>query len=600
MLKRGIGLGLLCIAGHAYSANITVNTVEDVDKADDQCSLREAIIYVNKGMPEAGYNGCGGKDSTAIIELESNKEYKLNSQIQITQSVDIKSVYETTVVEINPVQGKRNATIKMVGKDRIFNIDRGLDTSETAATGMLSVNLTEVTLSGCGQTNCATQGGLIYNKEYLTLNFGQLLNGYATQGGALYNAGAYASNASLSGIVITNSLIQGNKASEGAAIYSEIPAYLVSRSLIRDNEVTSSGGAVFESKDQFTEQALDNMGDAIARGILNSTLFNNKGYVVKVYDGMQVNNVTMLLNSMGLIVNAPFKKGFVANSIIAQNGSQDCTIQAGGEADQISNNLYSVGCQGTNSTSLGNTRLIAGSTTEGACDFSSDGILCPFAESKTVALGYFLPRILPNYTKLSDSPIVNRGPLTAVRCSTEDQRGKSRPSTNSELCDRGSIELVLDTTTTTSVGSDITYGQTASFSISDQLQDGELVSAEECKAIFKKDTDDNGNPWKTGCLKIVQTNTVSKGTMTINQAGDLVYTPNGNWHGSDEFKINVVTSTTRFNESGNPYISITGRVVQSPPNDFKSDKVKVSGGSLGVVSLFGLLGLVAYRRKKYN
>ena len=70
MLKRGIGLGLLCISGHTFSANVIVTTVDDVVKADEQCSLREAIQYVNMGMPAEGYNGCGGKESSAIIQLD--------------------------------------------------------------------------------------------------------------------------------------------------------------------------------------------------------------------------------------------------------------------------------------------------------------------------------------------------------------------------------------------------------------------------------------------------------------------------------------------------------------------------------------------------
>ena len=138
------------------------------------------------------------------------------------------------------------------------------------------------------------------------------------------------------------------------------------------------------------------------------------------------------------------------------------------------------------------------------------------------------------------------------------------------------------------------------FNIADQLQDGELVRPEQCKTIFKRETDENGQPWKIGCLKITQTNTPSKGTMTIDQNGEIVYTPNGHWQGSDEFKINVVTSTVSFNKSDNPYISIPGRVVQRKPNDFKDDKVKVSGGSLGWISVVGLIGLMGYRRKKYK
>ena len=159
---------------------------------------------------------------------------------------------------------------------------------------------------------------------------------------------------------------------------------------------------------------------------------------------------------------------------------------------------------------------------------------------------------------------------------------------------------MINTSDISTVGQDILYGETAKFSISDQLQDGELVSAEKCKQIFNRELDDNGKPWQIGCLKVIQTNTPSKGTMTINQAGDIVYTPNSRWQGSDEFKINVVTSTTSFNKSDNPYITIPARIVQRKPDDFKDYKVKTSGGSLGFLSIIGLIGLAGYRRIKHK
>ncbi|MDR6187060.1 CSLREA domain-containing protein [Acinetobacter baylyi] len=83
MLKRGLGIGLLCIAGHAYCDNITVNTTTDDVKDDNLCSLREAVEYVNQGMPEAGYNGCGGKGANPVISLEQNKTYELKNKIEI-------------------------------------------------------------------------------------------------------------------------------------------------------------------------------------------------------------------------------------------------------------------------------------------------------------------------------------------------------------------------------------------------------------------------------------------------------------------------------------------------------------------------------------
>ncbi|MCU4313729.1 rhombotarget A [Acinetobacter bereziniae] len=600
MLKRGIGLGLLCITGHAFSANITVTTTDDIVKADDQCSLREAVEYVNQGMPEAGYNGCGGKDATAKIMLQANKEYSLTKQIHILKDVAFGSDYQTNVNDTESIVGRRNAIIKMVGKDRLFQIEKAVDPNATTPPAMLSVAFDEITLKGCGQSNCADQGGLIYNKESLGISNGQLLDGSARQGGAIYNAGIYSANTALSSVVLSKTLIKGNKAAEGGVIYTELPSFVISQSLIRDNETSNSSSSNFETQNQFSEDALKAIGASVLFGVVNSTIFNNKGYVIKIYDAMQVNNITMILNSMGLIVNAPQKKGYVANSIIAQNGAQDCTVVAGGEAEQISNNLYSSGCAGFKSTAMGNAQLIAGATTEGKCDYSSNGILCPFAESPTIALGYFLPRILPSYNSVEDSLIINHGPAAQdkiLSCSATDQRGKNR-DINAELCDRGSVELVIDTSNISLVGQDILYGEKAKFSIADQLQDGELVSPEKCKQIFNRDVDDNGKPWQIGCLKTVQTNTPSKGSLVIDQAGDLVYTPNGNWQGSDEFKISVVTSTTSFNKSDNPYITIPARVVQRKPDDFKDYKVKTSGGSLGFFSIVGLIGLAGYRRLK--
>lgn len=603
MLKRGIGLGLLCITGQAFSANITVTTTDDIVKADNQCSLREAVDYVNQGMPEAGYNGCGGgKEVTAKIILEGNKEYLLNSQIRILKDVAFGSTYESNVNNTQSLVGKRNAIIKMAGKERLFHIEKNIDPKETTPPAMLKVSFDEITLKGCGQDVCAEQGGLIYNKEALGISNSQLLDGHAKEGGAIYNAGIYAANTSLSSVSMSKTLMKGNKAEKGGVIYTELPTFVISQSLIRDNEVTDTTSSNFETQNQFSEDALKTIGSSIPFGIMNSTIFNNKGYVVKIYDAMQVNNITMILNSMGLIVDAPQKKGYVANSIIAKNGTQDCTIVAGGEAEQISNNLYSSGCNGFKSTALGNAQLIAGSTTEGKFDYSTNGILCPFAEAPSVALGYFLPRILPSYNSAEDSLIINHGPEVQdkiLACSSVDQRGKNR-DVNSELCDRGAIELVINTSDISTVGQDILYGETAKFSISDQLQDGELVSAEKCKQIFNRELDDNGKPWQIGCLKVIQTNTPSKGTMTINQAGDIVYTPNSRWQGSDEFKINVVTSTTSFNKSDNPYITIPARIVQRKPDDFKDYKVKTSGGSLGFLSIFGLIGLAGYRRIKYK
>lgn len=70
-------MGLLCLSGHAL-ANINVTITEDIVRDDDECSIREAVTYVNRYLTaqdgesetektareeikNAGYNGCGGE-----------------------------------------------------------------------------------------------------------------------------------------------------------------------------------------------------------------------------------------------------------------------------------------------------------------------------------------------------------------------------------------------------------------------------------------------------------------------------------------------------------------------------------------------------------
>ena len=96
---------------------------------------------------------------------------------------------------------------------------------------------------------------------------------------------------------------------------------------------------------------------------------------------------------------------------------------------------------------------------------------------------------------------------------------------------------------------------------------------------------------------IDQTLTKSKGTLTLDIDGNLVYTPNGNWHGADIFNLQIVTSSTHFNEN-KKYIVLEAYMVQEPNNEFEDKSVKTSGGALGLFGLFAVLGLVGIRRFK--
>lgn len=595
MLKRSVVLGLCIGASQINAAPIYVTTTEDTVADDKQCSLREAIEYINLGMPKEGHNGCGGEGAENTIYLKAKTEYKLKSQVKIQNNLILRTESEQGADETRPEI--YNATIKMTGKDRLFWIERHSESvnSEDPKPGPILASFFRLTLKGCNDDQCQDQGGLIYNKENIEVTRSQLQGGKARLGGAIYNAGEYKEGQSLSTVKMFNALFKDNKAVQGAVIYSELPQYIGTGLVLRDNEVTDANAALMEIKTPFTEEQLKKLGNTLLRGVSNSTVFNNKGFVIRVVDGMSLNNNTIILNNKGLIVDSPLKQAYVANSILLNNGQQDCQVKGTVEANNMTNNLYSAGCEGKQGQVLPKgTVLLAGKSIDAECDIDSEGILCPFNnKSKDSDWGFFKPRLLNRYKFITDSPIVNRGPILGeqeiLSCAAMDQREKPRPINQPEHCDRGAIELYVDTLNTERVGKDIFYGQVATMTLDEQLKDGELVRPEVCVGLFGQRPD--GQNWQPGCLKTVQSNSTltSKGSLSISQAGVLTYVPNGNWHGLDEFTTLVVTTTTRFTDSTNPYVSIPTRIVQGPQDGI--DNKKVGGG--GSTGLWGLLGLVA-------
>lgn len=597
MLKRGIGIGMLCLAGQAYSAEIKVTITEDITKDDTECSLREAIEYINKGMPKAGYMGCGDENSLATIVLEKQKVYNLDKKIDIKSSLSIKTVYDENVSD-DVVPGLSNAVIKMTGQDQIFNIDD--DSSEISL-----ITLNEISLEGCAKGICADKGGLIYNNQHLELKFVKLSGGQARLGGAIYNAGASSEQQNYNGyVVITNALIEKNTASSGAVLYSERPSFSLSQMVVKNN-TTQSGTANI-----FTEKALESLNDVTSDNlnkISNSTFLNNTGYSINLRDGIAVNNVTIVGNTAG--VQFASEKGFAyfANSIVLGNGSSsNCQFD---EQDKTlnQNNLVGSECQTgdakyPNEFWSGN-KLFAGNSSEGACKSlveDSDALLCPYSTPKNQFLGYIRPRILLSAKNMFDTLILNKGRLdtawdtTQILCEATDQRSFKRTTDNS-WCDRGAVEIIVPTSKSR-IAQDLKVGEIAKINILEYLGDSDLYPKEKCESLLQM-KNPAGGEWEDGCIMIDQTVTQSKGKVTIDIDGNLVYTPNGNWHGADIFNVQVVTSSTRFNEN-RKYLLLEAYMVQEPNHDFEDKSVKTSGGALGVWSLFALLGLVGLRRFK--
>ena len=627
MLKRTLACALFAITGHAYSADIQVTTLVDEDKDDTVCSLREAVEFLNKRADktfENGYHGCGDKDSTSIIVLGRDKVYTLNKALEIKSAMTINTASSGNFNDDK--KGINNATIKMVGTERLFLISDG-----SVENALISVNFNELNLQGSATK--INDGGLIYNREALNIQYSRLTGGNAVRGGAIYNAGVLSDSQKTAGVIsIGNSILQQNKADEGAVIYTEMPLYLIVESVIRDNEgSTGANGTILFSQTGFTDKTIGGALASRISGVRNSTIFHNKGgYVANIREGMILNNVTMIKNAAGLYLQAPkwnsttttgdtttttpFTSAHVSNSIIVDNNNKNC-VAAADDATEVQSNLTESECNLNASAERPNfiwnkndpnQQLIAGGIDdEGVCAAPpAKGLLCPYSTPKDQMLGFFKPRLLIAYNQLSDSLIVNKGRIYSdgstvglASCENSDQRGKSR-SGYQELCDLGAIELIVDRTGIPIVGKDILYGEIAKFTIADSLLDGELIDPESCKVILGKPLDANGQPWQRGCLVIQQTETPSKGKLTLDQDGNVTYVPNSNWHGADKFNLRVMTTTTRFNDESNYYISIPTTIVQDPHNNFQSKTVNVGGGSFGIGAIFALFGLTRLRRFK--
>lgn len=598
MLKRSIVMGLLCFAGHAYSAEIAVTTTDDNDVDDSVCSLREAIQYINAGMPKEGYHGCGGESAVSIILLEKQATYKLKSRIDIKAGLTLKTTYDSTENQSVAV-GLNNATIQMDGQDQIFHIDDGNK-------ALITVNFQEVSFQGCGTSVCASLGGIIYNNEKLTLQSSALKGGRADKGGAIYNVGFSSESASLGSVVQTyNVLFENNQANNGAAIYSVAPNFWIASSVFKGN----TGDVTI-----YTENPLANASSLVfpARDhlITNSTFFKNSGFALNLKDGIGLNNLTIIKNGGGVLLDVQDGQGYLANSILLGNGtasgSMNCkVVDQSTDKSVIYNNLLTAECPTAavenNNTVWAKNDLIAGED-EGVCKNLNDdttSLLCPYSVPNNAFLGYLRPRILVSFADIFSGPILNKGQTEAngnkqfVACESTDQRDKSR-ETNNLWCDRGAIEIIVPTSIPR-IGDDIKPGQTAKFNILQYLGDSDLIPKEQCDAVVGKNP--TGAAWQDGCLVIKQTQTVSKGKTTLNLNGDLEYIPNGAWHGADIFELQVVTSSTRYNPA-NKYISAEVRIYQEPDNDIDSKSVKTSGGAFGLYGLMGLFGLIGLRRLK--
>lgn len=510
----------------------------------------------------------------------------------------------------------------------------------------LTVSLSNLELVGCGRaTGCAddasgtytysnesdfglvydyvitaTQGfgGLIYSKEKLALDSVVVTSGVATTGGAIYLANDAAAD-------VADSEFRGNTALDGVAIYSEMNTLRTVRSLFVGNIATGASGAVLH----VASSTVPSFSSQSSSEFLNTTVSGNDALALSLRNMMVINNSTIVLNSRGG-VDFNGENVSVFNTILAGNRTvyatdpalpvgpfQDCIDYAATATDPalpsiIRNSLVLTGggCPetGNGMQAISNApnsfgQLMATNETGGTCN-SDYGVLCPLADNGG-AFRSHRPNLLGLYASLSDSPIVNRGSLSASgvsgACMDSDQRDEPRKALS---CDIGAIELqFVPTNESISSGGSVPFGQTYEQSLDFELADEELLEPAFCPASPPGDPakvvagsyrpDVPGCPWLE---KQGQKGTASFAAVGVD--GRYYYRPGSNFHGFDRFVVRIMTSVSQLNDDpADQSRQVVVTVVVEPGSGIASSNV---GGALDEIGLLvmALLGARRFSRRR--
>lgn len=483
------GLALLGLAvgplgtDEARAASILVNTADDEDNSDGDCSLREAVIAANTNSIRDDCNvGNAGMDTITILV---NGTITLASEITVTEALSIVGLGTTATVLDGGLQ-TRHFLVDMPANDQPFSImnltlqhgrDDEIPGSPVHGGGSLAILgvgditldgvrfddnralLDNVTTSGGGAVlhyqrfpgstaivvrdsvffdNVAgSRGGAIVLQGTIGAEFGPLsiersrfqLNAAGGEGGAITASG-------LQQFSIVDSVFESNLASSGiccaeggAAELSPLSGALgiIERSSFIANEAADNGGALYVDR-----------GVTIIR---NSTFHENRGG-------------TMLGQAMELVTGATAAVFFSTFHDNGSGRSDDAAVNVCATCSlSLDHSIVwarwspATDCRTTGGsiTSQGWNIDSSGTCTGFPSDLpSTDPQLLPLADYGDNASGIIIPTLLPH----PDGPVVEGGysvcPGPFGGTTLEDQRGVVRPAPGlmrgGAVCDIGAVE----------------------------------------------------------------------------------------------------------------------------------------------------------------
>ena len=305
----------------AHAATITVNTLNDEDVANGNCSLREAITAANNN---AAYRGCSGGSGTDTITFSVTGIINLSSQLPVIQSA---------MNFVGP--GASSLTIRR---------DTGGDYRLLWVYQAVPVNISGITFANGKVAGAVCGGAGIYNhpNAVMTITESVFFNNIAVcSGGGLFNEGT---------ITVTRTLFSANDGGpegEGGGLFNNYGGTMtVIDSTFMGNMGRINGGAIYNHGTLIVRGSTftgNSAGDActncnppvIASGgaisnypgsvtVENSTFSNNNGGGIVSQGTATLVSSTVVFNParlFGGIANAAGTTFNIHNSIIGGNGT---------------------------------------------------------------------------------------------------------------------------------------------------------------------------------------------------------------------------------------------------------------------------------------
>jgi CSLREA domain-containing protein len=416
VFTAALAIGQTAPAEGAPSASVrtsmVVNTLEDEDNSDGDCSLREAIRAANDNI---AVDACLAGDGviTDTITFDVSGTIPLTAQLEVAAGGPLE------------IDGGETITMSGGGSVRVMSINTGAEVT------FENLSIVDGYASG--------DGGGIYNNGTLTISNSSLSGNSVSQvgglsgGGGIYNRGT---------LTIAKSTLSINHAeSGGGGIYNSFGVLFITDSSLSGNNVVFNGGAI--------------MNDNATMTIVNSTISDNsahRGGGINNYNSASalITNSTLSGNdAFGADGNGGGIRNYFDSTLTLSNSTlsgNSANGDGGGIFSDFTSLTMTSGSIIANSPSGGN---CSGAITDGGFNIDSEDT-CNFDPANgsqpntQPLLGTLQDNGGPTLTHslLYGSPAIDTGDL--VDCPGTDQRGVSRPQDGDgdgdAVCDVGSFE----------------------------------------------------------------------------------------------------------------------------------------------------------------